>query len=419
MQREIANILTKRLTEDRAVALLGPRQVGKSYLLRMIVENSGGSYVNLDDPLLRDEVSRDPLGYLRKQYAAASALFIDEAAKIPPIFDALKVLIDEQGSKPSHICLTNSGNYLLMRRIKESLAGRVALLSLYPLSWHEFSGGENQPALIKLLGEGKIVLPTSQPLSLTAVERARTERLLWGSYPTPALSENAETRIRWANDYLKTYVFPILIEQFNIRAIEAFERCSRLLFLQSSHILNYHRLAQEAGISQPTAVSYVHQLKAMMLIVILETYFKNPKKRLLKHPKIHVVDPLLLHHSFGTNFNLQIAKERGNLGAIYESFIVFEIIKTLENRGIPYRLFSWRTADNAEVDLVLEAMGKTIPLEIKLSEKLTRKDVSGLHAFLEDNHHVDHGYIIYPGKTAQPLSPKVTALPDWWFLGAY
>lgn len=419
MKRNAENILTKRLTEDRSVALLGPRQVGKSYLLRMIMENTGGTYINLDDPLLREEIARDPLGYLKRQYTAATPLFIDEAAKVPSIFDAIKILIDEQGSRPSKICLANSGNYLLLKRVKESLAGRITLLSLYPLSWREFSKGENQPALMSLLQEGKINLPITQPTSFTEVERMRSERLLWGGYPVPALSKDPEARIRWISDYFKTYVFPILIEQFNIRAVEAFEKCTRLLFLQSSQVLNYHRLAQEAGISHPTATSYVHQLRAMMLIVTLDAYLKNPRKRLLKHPKIHVVDPLLLHYSFGTNFNLQIAKERGNLGAIYESFITFEIIKLLENHGIPNQLYSWRTADKAEVDLVLEALGKTIPLEIKLSENLTRKDASGLHAFLEDNPQVPQGYIIYPGREVQQISPQVTALPDWWLLGAY
>lgn len=419
MDREIEKTLTKRITEDRSVALLGPRQSGKSYLLRQAIENNGGSYINLDDPLLREEIARDPLGYLRRQYASTRPLFIDEAAKVPTLFDAIKILVDEQGSKPSLICLANSGNYLLMKRVKESLAGRISLLSLYPFSWAEFSGTKNQPGLLKLIVEDKVNLPINQPASFTEVERMRNERLLWGGFPVPALSENPEVRIRWANDYFRTYILPILIEQFNIRAIEAFEKCTRLLFLQSGQVLNYHRIAQEVGISQPTVSSYVHQLKAMMLIVTLETYFKNPKKRLLKHPKIHVVDPLLLHHSFGTNFNLQVAKERGILGAIYESFIAFEIIKTLENLGIPYQIFSWRTADKAEVDIVLEVAGKAIPIEVKSSETLSRKDTSSLHAFLEDNPQARQGFIVYPGRDVQQISSSVSALPDWWFLGAY
>ena len=418
MQRLIEKTLIERLKEDRAVALLGPRQSGKSFLLRNVIKNYGGNYINLDDPALREEIVRDPIAYLKRNYSPGKFMFIDEAAKVPAIFDAIKIIIDEQESKPSGICLANSGNYLLMRRIKETLAGRVTLLSLYPFSWQEFIQ-KNQSGLIELLEKNTLPSLLISPSSYTEIGRVRNERLLWGGYPVPSLSDNPEARMRWAGDYLKTYVFPILIEQFNLRSPEAFEKCARLLMLQTSQVLNYHRLAKEVGISQPTVVSYVHQLKALMLLITLETYFKNPRKRLLKHPKVHCVDPILMHYSYGTNFSLQAARERGHFGFIYESFIVFEIIKVLENSGIPYQIFSWRTADKAEVDIVLEARGKTLPIEIKSTENLSRKDTSGLNSFLEDHPQVDRGYIIYPGNEMIELSSNITAVPDWRFLGAF
>jgi predicted AAA+ superfamily ATPase len=416
MDRNIESLLIKRLKEERAVALLGPRQAGKSFLLKLAINKIGGTYLSLDDPLLREEIAKDPLGFLRSQRKANAPLFIDEAAKVASVFDAVKVLIDEQGRNPSGICLANSGNYLLMKRVKESLAGRVNLLSLFPLSWREFCPSANQSGLLQILAG---LPPVANQASLVEIKRTRNERLLWGGFPIPALADDPDARIRWANDYLKTYVFPILIDQFNIRAIEAFEKCARLLFAQSSEFLNYSRLAQETGISQPTANSYAHQLKAMMLIVTLEPYLKNLKKRLLKQPKIHVLDPLLLHHSFGTNFNLQATRERGLFGKLYESFIVSEIIKTLENNGSLYRAYSWRTADKAEVDLIIEAQGKTLPFEIKSSEILSSRDVSGLNSFLDDNPDCQAGYIIYPGEKIIPISGRIIALPDWLLLGAY
>src|SRR3989338_149014 len=122
MQRLIEKTLIERLKEDRAVALLGPRQSGKSFLLRNVIKNYGGNYINLDDPALREEIVRGPIAYLKRNYSPGKFMFIDEAAKVPAIFDAIKIIIDEQESKPSGICLANSGNYLLMRRIKETLA---------------------------------------------------------------------------------------------------------------------------------------------------------------------------------------------------------------------------------------------------------------------------------------------------------
>lgn len=415
MDRKLEQVLLKRLKSDRAIALLGPRQSGKSYLLKQAIKAVGGSYLSLDDPMIRAEIAPDPLGYLRRIYSSSQPLFIDEAARLPGIFEAIKILIDEKGSLPSGICLANSGNYLLMKHIKEHLAGRVSLLTLYPLSWQEMSNSKTEPGLFRLL---PALAQFQPPKSYVDIDRSRTERLLWGGYPFPALASEIESRQRWAEDYLKTYVLPILLEQFNLRNIESFEKCARLLFIQSGQFLNYSLLAQETGISQPTAVNYVYQLKAMMLISLLERYFRNPKKRLLKQPKVHVADPLLLNLSLGTNFNLQKARERGWLGTIYESFIVFELIKTLENYGQLYQIFSWRTADKSEVDIILEFDGQVFPFEIKMSKRLNKRDTSGLRSFLADNLQVKNGYIIYPGDKIVEVEKRIFAIPDWWLLGA-
>jgi len=417
MDREIGKKLIDRLKTDRSIALLGPRQAGKSYLLKNIIEDIGGKYILLDDAILRDEIALDPVAYLRRQYESSKFLFIDEAAKLPSIFEAIKILIDEKEAKPSGICLANSGNYLLMERIKESLAGRVSLLTLYPLSWRECVGSNNDIGLFKL--NPKIKEKDMSVKSFLQIDRGRTERLLWGGYPFSVISSDVDTKKRWAEDYLKTYVFPLVLEQFKVRDFGAFEKCARLLFIESGQFLNCNLLAQEIGVSHQTVVNYIHHIKAMMLFVSLEGYFRNHKKRLIKQPKIHIVDPILLHFAFGTNFSLEIARERKVLGQIYESFICFEIIKTLENAGKLYNIYSWRTADKAEVDIVLELDGEIIPFEIKMSKKLNSGDARGIRSFLEDNRDVKHGYVIYPGREIINLAPNVTAIPDWFLLGAF
>ena len=156
MKRHIQQILLQRLETERACALIGPRQVGKSYLLQEILKVHNGTYLSLDDPALREEIHNDPYGYLKSHYQPDGFFFIDEPAKAPVVFDALKILIDEQGNGASGICLANSGNYLLLRRIKESLAGRISLLTLLPLSFSELAGGDkNACGLIRLL-EGDV-----------------------------------------------------------------------------------------------------------------------------------------------------------------------------------------------------------------------------------------------------------------------
>jgi len=417
MKRLMKKLLLERLDNERGCALIGPRQVGKSYLLKEIIQERGGNYVSLDDPVLREEIRKDPLGFLRYHYQPEKYLFIDEPAKVPEIFDAIKILIDEKGRERSKICIANSGNYILLRRVKESLAGRISLLSLFPLSWEEMIPEGAVSGLFHLIREPdeKIILPEYS--NQTRINRLREKMLVWGGYPIPALTEDREFNIRWIRDYLTTYVFPIIIEQFQIRNLEAFERFIRLIFINSGQLVNKNNLAKTVGVSQPTIDNFLYQLKAMMLVHSLEVYHRNPKKRLVKQIKIHAIDPLLLHNALNTNFSNERARELQCFGLIYESFICTEIFKIFHNTGANFNAYYWRTQDGAEVDLIIESQGETIPLEIKSSGKLTKRDASGLISFLDDNPHVKKGYIIYPGSNLQQIYPNVFAVPDWWLLG--
>ena len=241
--------------------------------------------------------------------------------------------------------------------------------------------------------------------------------LVWGGYPVPTLASNRDSQIRWIRDSLITYVFPILIEQFQIRNLDAFEKFVRLIFIQSSSLLNKQKLANSIGVSQPTVNNYLYQLKAMMLVITLEVYHRNPGKRLVKQNKIHAIDPLLIHNALNTNFSNERAKELQFYGKIYESFIVTELHKILYNSGAIFDAYYWRTQDGAEVDLILEIKGKVLAFEIKSSPKINRRDVSGLISFLSDHPYVENGYIIYPGREIQFINDKVIAIPDWWLLG--
>ena len=242
---------------------------------------------------------------------------------------------------------------------------------------------------------------------------------MWGGYPIPTLANDNEFKIRWIRDYLTTYVFPILIEQFQVRNLDAFEKFTRMVFLNSGKILNKNRIAQAVGVSQPTIDNFLYQLKAMMLVYTLDVYHRNPSKRLVKQKKIHAIDSLLLHNAFNTNFSIEHSKELQYYGNIYESFICIELLKTLYNANITFDAYYWRTQDGAEVDLILECKGHVIPFEIKTSTKLSKRDASGLISFLEDNSHIKNGFIIYPGREVQQINHQITAIPDWWLLGCF
>lgn len=418
MKRELEKILNSRLKTWRSVALLGARQVGKSYLLAEILKKHEGNLISFDDPLERQEAQGDPLKYLEQRYKVNKYLFIDEAARVPEIFSAVKILVDRYGSSPSGICLANSGNYLLLRRIKESLAGRVNLLSIYPLSWSEFSKSERLPGLVELI-EKNIPQKIEFPESLVSVDRMREERMLWGGFPIVSLTEDCRERILWIQDYIRTYILPLVVEQFNIRDSFAFERICRILFLHNGQFLNVNKLAQNASISQPTAMDYIHYLEAMMVIKHVPVFFRNLKKRIIKQPKIYVCDSLLFNEALGFNFSIQKAVELGIIGSIYESFIFNELQKFLSNYDMLAEIFTWRTQDKAEVDIVLSTSEGIVPIEIKWSTQLTSKDTTGLQAFMDCYPEVKKGYIIYPGRKLQKITENIFAVPDWWIFGCY
>ena len=417
MNRKLKQILSKRINQDRACALIGPRQVGKSYLMNEIIQELGGVYLTLDDPIVRDEIKKDPLVFLKNHYNPDQYLFIDEPAKAPSLFDAIKILIDEAGSKNSKICIANSGNYLLLRRVKESLAGRISILSMLPFSWSEISTCSAHYGLFQILNNDEFVIP--KKIDYIQINRTREQMLLWGGYPIPALASDNQSKIRWIRDYLATYVFPIIIEQFQIRNLDAFEKFVRLIFINSAQLLNRNRLASAVGVSQPTIENFLYQLKAMMLVQTLEVYHRNPRKRLVKQNKIHVIDPLLLHSALNTNFSIERAKELGCFGIIYESFICIELYKIFYNTDTIFDAYYWRTHDGAEVDLVIECQGQVIPFEIKASENISSRDTTGLMSFLDDNTIARKGYIIYPGRDIIQVNSKIAAIPDWWLLGCF
>ncbi|MBI2346588.1 MAG: ATP-binding protein [Deltaproteobacteria bacterium] len=414
----LERILVERLKKWRCAALLGARQVGKSYLLKEVLKTHPGTLITFDDPLECAEAAKDPLRYLEQRYRPGEFCLIDEAARVPEIFRAVKILVDRYDPQPTGICLANSGNFLLLKRIHESLAGRVSLLSIYPLSWQEIGGWHSRPGLLDLFARRPPTIIAS-PASFVELARTRSDRMAWGGYPQPTLMTSSEDRIAWVRDYLKTYILPLVIEEFGIRDPGAFERAAALAFGQSAQFLNVAKIAQRAGMSQPTTNQYLHHLEAMMVIERVPIFVKSVLTRVVKMPKLYVVDPLLMHHAVGTHMVLPMLPADERIGTLYESFVLGEVKKTLSNVNCAAVVSSWRTPDKTEVDLIITGEQGPVPIEIKWSPKPSRRDASGLNAFLAAHRDVPYGYLVYPGETVQQIADKVFAIPDWWLLGCF
>ncbi|MBN2242577.1 MAG: ATP-binding protein [Acidobacteria bacterium] len=409
----------KTLEDFRCVALTGARQVGKSYLLSRICRDQEGIYRTLDDPRVLEEANSDPVGWLRHNRRRGKLLVIDEAAKSPRIFSAVKVIVDEEDPVPTKILLSSSGNYLLMRRIKESLAGRIGLVYLYPLSWSEI--GDGVPSRISKLAEPDSIQTGSVPgMSAIEIDRSRENILTFGGFPEIQEKSDAGFLREWSNQYFNTYILPMAVEFFSVSKQHAFQKVFYQMCLRTSNLLNYSDVAGPSGISSVTVKNYIEYFTAMMICFELPQFYLNPIKRLVKSPKIHIIDPILVNTGFGNVGSLTLQKNTGAIGQLYESWIVSELIKCAHYESIFPDFFTWRTQDGAEVDLVLRLQGHYVPIEIKYKKRLSKRDLSGLRSWFEvHDSETPAAYIVYPGNKFYRLSGKIWALPDFLLLGAF
>jgi predicted AAA+ superfamily ATPase len=350
-----------------AILVTGPRQAGKTTMLRSLAEkeNTGRKYVTLDDLTERDMAKNDPALFLQLH---RPPVLIDEVQYAPELFTYIKIHIDEHHD-PGDFWLTGSQIFRLMRGVQESLAGRIALLHMSPLSQREIIGAPCVPFttdLDRLLAEQDQIQPVTAP-ELFA-------RLWKGSMPGLISGQTPDRNIFYSS-YLSTYVERDVRElsgsvdalKFNRFVTAAAARCSQLL--------NYNALAEDADIDIPTAKAWVNILETLGIIFLLHPYANNVLKRTIKTPKVYFYDTGLV--CYLTRWSSPEVAESGAMnGALLENFTVSEIMKSYQNAGLEPYLCFYRDRDAKEIDVVLEGDGKLCPLEIKKTatpdKRLTR-----------------------------------------------
>ena len=339
-----------------AILLTGPRQAGKTTMLRSLAEteNIGRKYVTLDDLTERDMAKNDPALFLQLH---KPPVLIDEVQYAPELFTYIKIHIDEHHN-PGDFWLTGSQIFRLMRGVQESLAGRVALLHMSPLSQREIIGAPCVPFTPdpdRLLAEQSHIRPVTAP-ELYA-------RLWSGSMPG-LISGRTPDRNIFYSSYLSTYVERDVRDlsgsvdalKFNRFVTAAAARCSQLL--------NYNSLAEDADIDIATAKAWVNILETLGIIFLLHPYSNNVLKRTIKTPKMYFYDTGLV--CYLTRWSSPEVAESGAMnGALLENFTVSEIVKSYQNAGLEPYLYFYRDRDAKEIDVVLEGDGKLCPLEIK------------------------------------------------------
>ncbi len=411
LPRHLAPRLERALRTSPVVLLTGARQVGKSTLARDLASGRwSASYVTLDDRTALDAALTDPDGFLEAQPVP---LVIDEVQRAPDLLRAVKKRVDLD-RRPGRYLLTGSANVLTLKSVSESLAGRVSVFQLDPFSWRELAHASPGPALGVLW---RARTASEAVRGLGSVGRAHRWRevqdlILRGGYPIPARLRSAAARRDWYDGYRTTYLERDIRDLSTIAHLPEFGRLLSILALRTGQLVNFADLSRDTGLQAMTLRRYFGLLETTYQISLLQPYFVNAAKRLVKTPKIHATDTGLSCYLAGAD-TWESIERQGRSGALLETWVHSELRRALACESDRTGLYFWRSHDGYEVDFVLEGPdARLLGIEVKRSSTIDPRDRLGLAKLRElVGERMGLGVIAYGGDQIVGLDGTTLAVP--------
>lgn len=387
IEREITSELQQAAAAFPVVALVGPRQVGKTTTLERVFPDH--AYVSLDVAANAETAETRPQTFLEQH---PPPVVVDEVQYAPSFFRSIKTAVDARRHRRGLFILTGSQNFLLMENLAESLAGRVAVIPFLGLSGSEWKRSE-------------------------AASGGKPWRaFLWkGSFPALwATPDAAPARERWYQGYVATYLERDVRNILNVGSLRDFERFLRACAARCGQMLNMSELGRDVGISTPTVKTWLSVLQASNQVLLLEPYYRSMGKRISKTPKLYFTDTGLAAYLMGFSGPDALWSSH-QAGAFWETYVVGQWLRWRDWHAPSLGLWYWRDQGGNEVDLLLEKDARLFPVECKLKEKPVSKDLQGIKRLKDfyGDASVSHAYIASPTDACFDLAPDVTVVSGW------
>ena len=340
IDRKISIALKRNLKSFSSIGLIGSRQTGKSTVLKNIFGKEY-QYISFDDLLIRERAINDPALFMTE---IKGETILDEIQYVPQLLSYLKIEIDNDKSTHGKYIITGSQQFSMMKGISETLAGRIALMNLYPISYSELKTKDNFKK------------------ATNSTEDFFCYSCLNGLYPELCSNKNIDSKT-WYSSYIQTYLERDIKSIYNIGDLRTFGQFLRILASRCSQLLNLSDISKEIGVTVSTVKRWVSILETSQIIYVLNPYFENFGKRIIKSPKIYWLDTGLVCYLTGiyNKENLQFGLLSG---ALFENIIVSETLKYLNNNNLFNEIYFLRTSNGLEVDLLIRSGDKIFPFEI-------------------------------------------------------